>query len=234
MRFLNIVVLAGLAACTEGGRSTEESTQAPCPTYKATPDMTVPGEVKTKAAELAFCRAPEGYRAVTAWIHAIQDTLSTEGGAVRLDAIRLLGNPKGSSTTAVIAEQQYNDSAEVCGGLYRRFQWYANDEHTALPAVQVDRGSVVLPVSDARDKIWHLYLCQLAPIDAEYDRIWMEANVAIAGGALVQAGLDYWPSTDANAALFEDGCDGQRICQGATSDWYRSRPGLIRISVGEP
>ena len=237
MRFLTCLLLIALIAggCADRKlHSNTKANEAPCPTFRAAPDMSLPAEVKTKAAELAYCRAPGGYGAATAWLHAIHDTTWQGDGAVRVDRLRLLGRPRGSNTAKVIAEQQYNDSTEVCGGLYRRYRWYANDEHTPLRDVQVDRGSAVLPVSNARDKIWHLYLCTLAPITADYDRIWMEVSVAIAGGALLQAGLDYWPSTDVSAAVFADGCDGHRICQGATSDWYRSRPGVIRITVGEP
>ena len=234
MRSILIVLLIAAAGCSERSADSEKSSETPCPTYKATPDMLVPDEVKTKSAELAYCRAPDGYQAVTAWMHAIQDTTSRESSAVRVDRIRLLGRPHGVDSTIVIAEQQYNDSTEVCGGLYRRFKWYANDEHTPLRDVNVDRGSAVLPVSSARDRIWHLYLCRLAPLTTRYDRIWMEASVAIAGPALVQAGLDYWPSADPNTAVHQDGCDGGRICQGATSDWYRARPGIVRITVGEP
>ena len=233
-RFLLVALIAVTGCADRKLRATTKASAAPCPTFRAASDMSLPGEVKTKAAELAFCRTPDGYGAATAWLHAIQDTTWQGGGAVRVDRLRLLGRLRGSKTATIIAEQQYNDSTEVCGGLYRRYRWYANDEHTPFRDAQVDRGSAVLPVSDARDKIWHLYLCKLAPITAEYDRIWMEVSVAIAGGALLQAGLDYWPSTDASAVVFEDGCDGKRICQGATSDWYRSRPGVIRITVGEP
>jgi hypothetical protein len=233
MRIIPILLLIAIGGCAERAQSSAKE-QEPCPTYKAVVDMSVPDEVKTKAAELTHCRPPEGYRAVTAWMHAIHDTLSIESSAVRVDRLRLLARANKSREPIVLADQQYNDSTEVCGGLYRRFKWYANDERTSFTNVKVDRGAALLPVSDARDRIWHLYLCKLVPLNAEYDRIWMEATVAIAGPALVQAGIDYWPSEDPNNAVHEDGCDGRRICQGATSDWYRARPGIVRIPVAEP
>ena len=231
---LLLALIATVAGCRQSdSQASREDAGPPCPSYPATPDASLPPEIKTKGAELNYCKAPDGYHAVTAWIHAIHDTTANVASAVRLDRIRLLGRRRDGSAT-VIAQQQYEDMSEVCGGLYHRKRWYEKDESLPLQNVKIERGAAVLPVSEVKDRVWHVYLCQLAPLTEDFERIWMEANVAIDGAALLQAGLDYWPTADPTAAIREDGCDARRICQGATSDWYRARPGIVRVTVGEP
>lgn len=212
------LLIAGfyILSCGGGGSSDNENI-SPTPTPTSTPDTApyAPEESVHPNSYLRHPTPPEGFPVVVGWMQAIDITGQGEESLVEIDWMRLYCQVDGAD---VLLKEDTFDAETVAMssyGLYLRDPWFGQDDyHESMPFLVEDSLLVMEPHLNP-DRVYHWWNTSRAEIPVGATKVWFEARVRITGGAGVQAGMDYWISTDA------DWC-GWDVCnsEAGASDWF--------------
>jgi hypothetical protein len=180
-------------------------------------DPRVPDEVSYKAGYVNPVLPPRDFKSAMLWGIAIADTRvpGHESAEVEIASTQLSCRVDGRD---VILN---NDSGAVRGGLYRRQPWFGTDRHDPMPLTHdVVNHAVVLPVGQRPDRVWHFWSAspRAALPQGNLEGCTVKARVKISPGALLQMGMDYWPSP-----TIAYGPGGNNHEAGA-SNWYFPSP----------
>jgi hypothetical protein len=86
----------------------------------------------------------------------------------------------------------------------------------------------VLPVSNRRDRVWHLWNCRRVTIPAGTSRVWSEARLRVTGPAAVEVGVDHFESTSSSVVARQNHAEGSR------GRWFFAAADWITIASGKP
>lgn len=136
-----------------------------------------------------------------------------------------------SGVDVIILEDTFDvkTSAMDYFGLYSRNPWFAGDRIAPMPFT-IQSGALTLDPGSNPNRVFHWWNPSRSLIPVGTSRVWFEARVRIAGGAGVQAGIDYWIEPNASYA-------GPNVnnTEAGASDWYgNSTVDWQIISVGHP
>ncbi|WP_164928855.1 IPT/TIG domain-containing protein [Gloeobacter violaceus] len=182
------------------------------------PDAGVPSDVPQRIACVKDPRTPpDGFTAITYWGQAIVDTSKTGEAIVEIDYMKLWCTING--TEKLLAD----DQGSIDGQLYVRSGWYSIRETEPMPyTYNAENDSVVLPISDHPDKIFHWYMstprASWSP-DETVSSCRVEGRMKISGPALVQLGADWW--VDAYAPWNGAQVNNREM---GYSNWYLASP----------
>jgi hypothetical protein len=205
------VTASSITIITPQGRIT-----SPLP-FVVVNDPRIPDEVSYKAGYVNPSPPPSNFNSARLWGIAIADTRvpSHESAKVEVTWARLTCRIDGKD--AILND----DAAELSGGLYRRYPWFATDEHAPIPLIENMRNhSVVLHVGQHPDRVWHFWSpsSRAALPPGKLEGCTVIARVKISPGALLQMGMDYWRSP-----TIPYGSGGNNREAGA-SNWYFPSP----------
>jgi hypothetical protein len=172
---------------------------------------------------------PPGFAAVTGWMQAIDIRGQGEPSTVEVDWMRLHATVNGADVVLLEDLFASPNPAMEWYGLYRRDPWFAGDWLESMP-FDLQGGAMILQPGLRPDRVFHWWNTAPAQnvtralVPAGTSRIWFEARARIAGGAGVQAGIDYWKDLTAPYA----GVNVNNTEAGA-SDWYGNSTGDWQI-----
>lgn len=175
-------------------------------------DPRVPDEVKFRAGYVNSEPRPADFTSVLLWGIAIADTRVSgyEAATVEISWTQLSCRADGKDF--VLNE----DTGQVRGGLFRRNPWFGINDHEPMP-LDYDRAhrSVILPVGERPDKVWHFWSASPRATlpRGKVEGCTVRAHLRISPGALVQMGMDYWKNSTIEYA------PGKSHEAGA-SNWY--------------
>jgi len=189
------------------------------------PDPRIPPEVLHKTGYVNRVPKPSDFSSAMLWGIAIADPRvpGFKDAQVEIGRVQLSCRVDGKDRVL------NDDRGELRGGLYRRYPWFATDEHEPMPtersgiltspkARQEPRSprSFVLKVGSRPDRVWHFWAGSARTIIplGHLDGCTTKVRAKISPGALLQVGFDYWRNTSADY-----GSGGNNHEAGA-SDWY--------------
>jgi hypothetical protein len=189
-----------------------------CPTLRAQKTGSrIPAEVRFKSGYVNSLGKPPAFTSAMLWGIAIADTRVPGFEAAQVEIAETQLSCRMDGRDVVLND----DRANVRGGLYRRYPWFATDAHTSMPlAYSDDQHAVVLRVGRHPDRVWHFWAASpratLPPGHLEGCTVRIRARIS--PGAILQVGMDYWRN-----ATVGYGSGGNNHEAGA-SDWYFPSP----------
>jgi hypothetical protein len=167
------------------------------------------------------------YRAATPWLTMVDDMRAPEPSSVEVDYLRLWAVVGGRDVQ--VAENGYGDG-RFGGTLASRDRWFATRWDGIKQLATVSGGVLRLPLSNASDKAWHVWLVDSWPTEAgphwrhllpeNTERVWVEARVRIRGPAALQLGWDYYRTTnDVGCDVDMDGVQEDGWCEAGKTHW---------------
>jgi len=176
-------------------------------------DPRVPDEVRHKTGYVNPVSRPADFHSVMLWGIAIADTrvAGYESARVEISSMELSCRAEGRDSLLI------NDTGHLHGGLYRRIPWFQGNQPEPMPAMNgVASQTVILPVGQRADRIWHFWSASpRPPLPAgKLEGCTVKVRAKISAGALLQVGMDYWRDP---TVPFGNGGNNH---EGGASDWY--------------
>ena len=176
-------------------------------------DSRVPDEVRYKTGYVNPAGRPADFHSVMLWGIAIADTrvAGYESAKVEISSLELSCRANGKDSVLI------HDVGRIHGGLYRRIPWFQGNQAELMPILtDAVNGTVILPVGQRTDRIWHFWSASARPAlpAGKLEGCTVKVRAKISPGALLQVGMDYW--RDQTVPF---GAGGNNHEAGA-SDWY--------------
>lgn len=159
----------------------------------------LPDDIENQKGEFAdYIVPPSGYTTATAWMDIVYDDTKTGDAIVQIDWLRIYALVDGEEV--LLAGNEYDDNV-FDGALFDRYPvWYGDwreerDVNDIIPYT-FDSGHVMLPVSQIKDRVWHVWNTQFprAKVPPNAQHVWSEARIKVIGSGLAQVGLDFYIS----------------------------------------
>ena len=173
----------------------------------------VPEEARFKAGYVNPIGRPADFHSVMLWGIAIADThvAGYKSARVEISSVELFCRTDGKDSLLI------HDIGRIHGGLYRRFPWFQANQAEPMPMINEPAAqTVILPVGQRVDRIWHFWSASARPAlpAGKIEGCAVKVHAKISPGALLQVGMDYWRDP---TVPFGHGGNNH---EAGASDWY--------------
>lgn len=178
-------------------------------------DPRIPDEVRHKAGYVNPAGRPADFHSVMLWGIAIADTRAAgyESARVEISSVELSCRANGNDSVLI------HDTGRIHGGLYQRIPWFQGNQAEPMPMMtDAARQTVILPVGQRGDRIWHFWGASPRPAlpTGKLEGCTVKVRAKISPAALLQVGMDYWRDP---TVPFGHGGNNH---EAGASDWYFS------------
>ena len=154
-------------------------------------DPRIPEEVRFKAGYVNPVGRPADFHSVMLWGIAIADAgvAAFEVARVEVSSVELSCRADGKDSVLI------HDVGRIHGGLYQRIPWFQGNQAQPMPMISDPTAqSVILPVGQRVDRIWHFWSASPRPAlpAGKLEGCAVKVRAKISPGALLQVGMDYW------------------------------------------
>ncbi len=172
----------------------------------------IPDEVRHKSGYINPVAKPADFTSAMLWGIVIADTRvpGYQKAIVEIAHTQLACRVDGKNVVL------NDDHGSVRGGLYRRYPWFATDNHDPIPLAHSRKHTVILRVGTRTDRAWHFWAAspRAALPSGHLQGCTVKASVKISRGALLQMGMDYWRNPTMGYG------PGGNNHEAGASDWY--------------
>jgi hypothetical protein len=174
-----------------------------------------PDEAAQPSAYIRYSTPPDGFPYAMGWMHAIDIEGNGGSSKVEVDWMRLYATINGSDVLLLDETFDTETSSMSNYGLYLRNPWYGEDDYNEKMPFTVENSTLVIYPNQNPNRVYHWWVDRVNVSSTDITKVWFEARVRVAGGAGVQAAIDYW--IDDHSGWAKNNKNNIEAC---ASDWF--------------